>query len=174
MIVKQQKPIEFNNKCGCIVDYGELEKAIIWIQEAPTSRLKSIYLHGRYPAVSVHRKKYHVHRLLVMFWENRILKSSIYVHHKDHNKLNCTRKNLEIMLDTAHQSLHRAGVQLTDTHKKNISKSLMGQSRRKDITIGIINQLKKEGKSINAIAKTLNTDSSTINRRIHQNKDLLK
>lgn len=30
MIVKFQKKIEFINDCNCIVDYEELEKAMLW------------------------------------------------------------------------------------------------------------------------------------------------
>ena len=38
MMVKSQKRIEFINDCNCIVDYNELEKAIIWYQQKPTKR----------------------------------------------------------------------------------------------------------------------------------------
>ena len=44
MIVKFQKKIEFINDCNCIVDYEELEKAMLWYQDKPTSRLKHIYM----------------------------------------------------------------------------------------------------------------------------------
>lgn len=40
MIVKHQKPIEFVNDCDCLVDYKELEKAIIWYSKKPVVRLK--------------------------------------------------------------------------------------------------------------------------------------
>lgn len=73
MIVRTQKRIEFKNECNCIVDLVELEKSVIWIQSKPTARLKKIYMHGRYPAVSVHNKKIHVHRLLASYWERRQL-----------------------------------------------------------------------------------------------------
>lgn len=33
MIVKFQKKIEFINDCNCIVDYEELEKAMLWYQD---------------------------------------------------------------------------------------------------------------------------------------------
>ena len=60
MIVNKQKRIEFINDCNCIVDYIELEKAILWYQERPTSRLKHIYLSGNYPAVTIFNKKIHI------------------------------------------------------------------------------------------------------------------
>lgn len=65
MIIKEQKKIEFINDCNCIVDYDELRKAIIWYQNKPTARIKHIYIHQKYPAVSIHNKKIHIHRLLI-------------------------------------------------------------------------------------------------------------
>ena len=78
----KQKPIYFYNNCKCIVDYTELEKAILWIQTANTNSKKKIYLHGVYPAVTVGKNKYHVHRLLMMYWDGRALDRSEYCHHK--------------------------------------------------------------------------------------------
>jgi len=113
MIVKKQKPIEFINQCNCLVDYGELKKAIIWYSDKPTARLKSIYLHGNknhsYPAVSIYEKKIHVHRLLMMYWLNRILDASEYVHHKDENTLNAFRENLQVMKAKEHPVHHLKG-----------------------------------------------------------------
>lgn len=59
MTLKIQKKIEFDNECKCLVDYSELEKAILWYQKKPSLSKKKIYLHGRYPAVSIHNKKIH-------------------------------------------------------------------------------------------------------------------
>lgn len=36
MTVKIQKKIEFDNECKCLVDYSELEKAILWYQKKPS------------------------------------------------------------------------------------------------------------------------------------------
>lgn len=58
MIVKFQKKIEFINDCNCIVDYEELEKAMLWYQDKPTSRLKHIYMFGNYPAVTIFKEKH--------------------------------------------------------------------------------------------------------------------
>ena len=110
MIVNQQKKINFINDCDCIVDYEELENAILWYQDKPTSRLKHIYLHGNYPAVSIYNKKIHIHRLLMMYWNNiKMLSRKIYVHHKDENKLNASKDNLIFMEDIIHQSKHNKG-----------------------------------------------------------------
>ena len=57
MIVKFQKKIEFINDCNCIVDYEKLEKAMLWYQDKPTSRLKHIYMFGNYPAVTIFKEK---------------------------------------------------------------------------------------------------------------------
>lgn len=61
LIVKEQKKLEFINDCHCIVDYAELEKAINWYSDKPTARLKHIYMHGNYPAVSIYKEKIHIH-----------------------------------------------------------------------------------------------------------------
>jgi len=112
MKVKIQKPIEFRNQCNCLVDYDELEKAIIWYSDKPTARLKSIYLHGGgglYPSVSIYDKKISVHRLLMMYWLNRDLGCYEYVHHKDGNPLNARFENLQIMAAAEHPVHHLKG-----------------------------------------------------------------
>lgn len=124
MIVKKQKKIEFINDCNCIVDYIELEKAILWYQEKPTSRLKHIYLHGNYPAVTIFNKKIHIHRLLMMYWtNNKDISSKIYVHHIDENKLNASKNNLEFIDVVIHQSKHNKGKIITEKQKEAIRKS---------------------------------------------------
>lgn len=67
MTLKIQKKIEFDNECKCLVDYSELEKAILWYQKKPSLSKKKIYLHGRYPAVSIHNEKIHVRRVKNIF-----------------------------------------------------------------------------------------------------------
>ena len=120
MIVKTQKPIKFINNCSCQVDYVELEKAIIWYSSKPTAQIKSIYLYGYYPAVSIYDHKIHIHRLLMMYWLNRDLENTEYVHHIDCDRLNCNKQNLKIMSPSAHQSLHRKGIKLSVEHRRNI------------------------------------------------------
>jgi hypothetical protein len=175
VIVKSQKPIEFVNNCGCIVDFLDLEKAIAWYSEKPVTRLKTIYLHGRYPAVSIYKEKIHVHRLLMMYWENRIIPRNEQVHHKDENKLNALRNNLEIILEGKHQSLHNKGKSFSEIHKRNISqanKKRKGMKMKKqiDIPLGDLKRLLEEGKSINFIAKKYSCDWSTVKNRILEGK----
>lgn len=43
-MVKIQRKIEFINNCCAVVDYDELEKAILWYSCKPTISKKSIYL----------------------------------------------------------------------------------------------------------------------------------
>lgn len=124
MIVKEQKQIQFINDCNCIVDYNELEKAILWFQEKPTCRLKHIYIHMKYPCVSIHKAKIHIHRLLMMYWNGvRTLDTKIYVHHINSNKLDCSRTNLIFITDKEHQSLHNKGKKLSDVHKAKIAEN---------------------------------------------------
>lgn len=116
MIIKKQKPIEFINQCACQVDYCELERAIRWFSTKPTARLKTIYLYGKYPAVSIYEQKIHIHRLLMMYWVKRDLDRKEYVHHKDGNRLNALQMNLEIILAGEHQRNTNIGRQQTPEH----------------------------------------------------------
>lgn len=81
LTVKIQKKIEFDNECKCLVDYSELEKAILWYQKKPSLSKKKIYLHGHYPAVSIHNEKIHVHRLLMQYWLRTRIPFEYSVHH---------------------------------------------------------------------------------------------
>lgn len=129
MRAKTQKPILFKNECGCIVDYLELEKAILWFQDFNTHSKKKIYLYGSYPAVSIGNKKIHVHRLLMMFWNNRKLERNEYCHHIDGNKLNSLKYNLEIVECSEHQSMHNKGKTITEEHKEKIRESNRNRKR---------------------------------------------
>ena len=160
MIVKKQKKIEFINDCGCVVDYGELEKAILFRCDKPTARLKHIYLHGNYPAVSIHKEKIHVHRLLMMYWIG--------------NKLNSIQENLSIVLNSAHLSGHNKGRQLSDEHRVKISennhkrKGIRHRKTRDDVTYESVINLSKKGFSINKIASILNCDWTTVVARLNE------
>jgi len=178
MIVKHQKPIEFINSCNCKVDLTELKNAIIWYSDKPVSRLKKIYMLGNYPAVSIYHEKVHVHRLLVSYWLQRSLDRKEYAHHKDRNKLNSLKSNLEIMPESAHQKLHNKGKRLSDEHKSRISKAneLRKGTKQKKTVIIPIQELKtflNKGYSINKIAKHYKCDWSTVKSRIYENPELL-
>ena len=80
-MVKEQKKIDFINDCNAIVDYEELEKAVLWYSEKTTVSKKHIYLHGMYPAVTIASEKIHIHRLLMMYWLNSKIPSEFSVHH---------------------------------------------------------------------------------------------
>lgn len=47
ILVNEQKKIDFTNDCNAIVDYEELENAILWYSEKPTISKKHIYMHGK-------------------------------------------------------------------------------------------------------------------------------
>jgi hypothetical protein len=119
--VNEQKPIEFVNDCNARFDKQQLEAAVLWFQKEPTARLKHIYMHGRYPAVSIHNIKIHVHRLLAMFNAGEIIPSQFHIHHIDGDKLNASIDNLEVMPSYLHMQKTRKGVGLSEEHRKKIS-----------------------------------------------------
>ena len=184
MIVKSQKPIEFINDCNCIVDEDELRNAILWYQKKPTLRLKHIYKFGRYPAISIHDKKIHVHRLLAMYWSNSIMNSSLSVHHKNGNRLDNRRANLEIMTNSLHSSLHNKGKKpskksiiatIEFNHKR---KGTRMKRKRNDVTPEMVLSLKNKGLSFKQISKLYHIDWGCVKQRyndaIHDNPSLLK
>ena len=66
-MVKIQRKIEFINNCCAVVDYDELEKAILLYSCKPTISKKHIFMYGNYPAVSIGKDKIHIHRLMMMY-----------------------------------------------------------------------------------------------------------
>ena len=179
MIVKRQKDIKFKNECGCIVDYQMLKEAILWYQSKPTASNKKIYLHGNYPAVSIHNKKIHVHRLIMMYFLKRKLKSNEHIHHKNHNKFDARIENLELLDASKHLSNHNSGRKFSKEHRKKIAyanKKRRGIKIKKRVNIDIedLKEKIKNGWSINKIAKFYNCDWSTVKNRIFENPELLE
>lgn len=96
---------------------------MLWYSLKPLRKFRKIYLLGEYPAVGIYKEKFHVHRLLMMYWEDRSLKRDEYVHHKDENKLNTLRTNLEIVPESEHQSFHNKGRIFSPSHRAKIGKA---------------------------------------------------
>ena len=113
MIVKKQEPINFINDCDAIVDYKELENAILWYSDSPAISVKHIYMFGKYPAVSIGKDKIHIHRLLMMYWLDSKIPSEFSVHHIDENRLNASKNNLSVVLNSVHSSKHNKGKKIT-------------------------------------------------------------
>lgn len=120
MIVRKQKPITFDNKAGAIFSTDALIDAVIWythtyFERKPVAAVKRVFMHGKYPAVSVHGKKLHIHRLLFTVFK-RGLQSNEYVHHKDGNKLNARLNNLELISASKHQKMTNKGRKQSPDH----------------------------------------------------------
>jgi len=177
MRVNRQEPIKFINTCNCIVDYDDLEKAILWHSDKPVARLRKIYMYGEYPAVSIYDEKIHVHRILMMYWMDRRLSSKEFVHHLNGNKLCALKSNLAVMISSGHQSLHNKGKILSESHRDKISQANRRRSKKRakkrDIPLDELGKLLNKGWSINKIANHYNVDWTTIRSRIRENPELL-
>ena len=70
---------------------------------------------------------YPLHRVI---WEcvNGEIPDGYDVHHIDHNPLNNSIYNLELIESTKHRSEHKIGKKYSAKHKENISKALKGKS----------------------------------------------
>jgi len=116
MIVNKQKPICIEKTCHCWVDRHDIIKSILWWTDKPVCRIKKIFMHGRYPAISIHGQKIHLHRLLMSWKVGRKLNRKEYVHHKDENPLNNHLWNFEIQTPAKHQSITNKGRKQTKEH----------------------------------------------------------
>lgn len=179
MIVNQQKPIKIINRCACIVDENELTNAILWYSGKPVVANKKIYMHGKYPAVSIYNEKIHVHRILMMFWLQRKMKKNEYSHHIDGNRKNASKDNLCLMDSIEHQRKHNAGKTLSLEHRQKISNTnrrRAGTKHKKRVTICLeeLSRLIDNGWSISKMARHFNCDWTTIKSRIHDNPELVK
>lgn len=179
MTIKFQKSIEFINECNCVVDFDDLERAILWYQSRPTLSIKKIYLHGNYPAVSIHNEKMHVHRLLMQYWLKTRLPFEYSVHHLNENKLDARKENLSLVFNSAHNSGHNKGKTLSDSHREKIAlanKKRKGMKMKKRVHIPAdgLRTFLNEGKSINWIALHYNCDWSTVRARIYENPELVE
>ena len=154
---------------------------MIWYARGNLRKIHKIYLHGRYPAVSIFDTKIHVHRLIGLFLYAAQITRQIVVHHKDGNRLNNSIDNLELMSCSIHAHHHNKGKKLSLEHRQKISAANLlrkGQKRKKKVAVTMddIAPLLESGLSINKIAQKYNCDWSTIQSRIKEsnNPELLK
>lgn len=184
MIVKSQKEIKFINDCDCIVDEKELAAAILWYQHRPTVSIKHIYMHGCYPAISIHKQKIHIHRLLMLYWNNGKLPTNKQVHHKNGNKKDASFDNLTFIDAGVHQSFHNKGKTLPPQVRaaiircNHLKKGKRAKPHRQDITTLMVYNLHEKGMSFNEISKKFNLNWECVKQRykdaIHDKKELLK
>lgn len=179
MTVKTQKEISFVNECGCVFDEKDLADAILWYQTSPTHSKKKVYMHGRYPAVSVGNIKIHVHRLLMQYWLGMKLPFYASVHHINENKLDSRKENLSVVINTAHNSNHNKGRIFKEEHRKKLgeaNKRRKGMKIKKQHNIPScqLRDLLKYGFSINYIAQLYKCDWNTVKARIYENPELLE
>lgn len=182
-MVNTQREIHFINDCNAIVDYKELESAILWYAKSPVVSKKHIYLFGKYPAVSICKKKIHIHRLLMMYWIKCNIPKDYSVHHIDKNKLNASKGNLALVFFRTHQSEHNKGKIISEEQRQKIiernhkTKGIR-RSYKKPITAKQVYDLKNKGYSFNKISQMLNLDWGCVKQRyndfIHDNPELLQ
>ena len=128
-------------------------------------------MHGSYPAVSIHKVKIHVHRLLMLYWNNGFIPPEKQVHHKNGNKMDARRCNLILLNAGEHQSMHKKGKKISDNTREAIirfnhsRKGCRMKRKRGDITPNMVLDLKNAGMSFNKISKLYGLDWSCVKQR---------
>lgn len=171
------------NNCGAIFDENLLRDAILWFTNNFVERIKTVYLHGRYAAVSIGKTKIHIHRLIGLY----LLKdrsTKLHIHHKNGNKLDCRVENLESLTAREHLSHHNKGRKPTEVAIKatiasnHLRKGKRAKAKRIDVTPGKVYEMRKEGKTFNQISKECNLDWGCVKQRyndfIHDNPELIE
>lgn len=141
-------------------------------------------MHGAYPAVSIHKEKIHVNRLLMLYWKDGIIPNGKQVHHVNGNKMDASRCNLILVDSGVHQSMHNKGKQISNKTREAIirfnhsRKGCRMRRKREDITPNMVLELKNAGMSFNKISKITGLDWSCVKQRykdaIHDNPKLLE
>jgi len=183
MIIKEQKPIIFDNQCNCQFNSKLLSEALIWyFYPKPIYHKKVIFLWREYPAVEARNVTLHIHRLIGMylFLKKVVIgrsSNSIVIHHKDENHLNCYESNLEVRIKGEHISSHLHGRKLSEEHGRKIGEANrrrkgIKQKKRRNIPLDELGLMLHDRMSINLIAKKFGVDWSTIRNRIDENPEL--
>ena len=185
MTLKVQKNITLVNKCGAIYDDKLLIDAMLWYSDKPLLSVKSVSLHGRYPCISIGKKKIHIHRLIGMYKiRQKDLESSVHFHHINGDRLDNRVNNIEMIDACSHLSRHNKGktpsqrcIEATIQSNK-LRKGTRMKPHRPDITPQMVYNLRKEGLSFNKIAQLLKMDYGCVKKRfedaIHDNPELIK
>lgn len=90
-------------------------------------------MRARYFKTRVDGKQVSVHRHLMEQKLGRALLVTEVVHHINGNKLDNRIENLMLMNVSEHSRLENLGKKLTDEHKAKVSKSLVGNQRRRGV-----------------------------------------
>ena len=181
MIVKDQRKIELINTCEAIYDEKELISAILWRAEKPVSRIKHVYMHGEYPAISIYGEKIHIHRLLMLYWNKGKIENGYVVHHINENKKDSSKNNLLLVKSSVHLSEHNKGKPKNNGKKVAIAnhkrKGIRHKPTRPEITPETVYKMKKDGMSFNKISKELGLDWGCVKQRyndfVFDNPELL-
>ena len=160
--------MEFKNKCDCIVNYKDLEEAIINQVYIDNKKIKDRYtitLWGGYPTICIAHTHYRIHYLLGKYYFSGYDKQKS-IHHKDLNKLNSLKDNLELVTNSEHIKLHKIYRYVDEEYQKSYGVRMVDIIRRNDVTIENVRLLRDMGLTIKEIAEKLSCGINTVNRRL--------
>lgn len=169
---KQIPKKRFINECGCVFEQDILESAL----EMKCMKLDKychdeyrITLHNNYPTICIAHEHFYVHNLIGEYLYGNIRKGYV-IHHKDSNKLNALKDNLDYISCFMHSQIHgelRKGNDCRSEEGKWKGINAAKEKRyRKEITLEEIIRMQNEGVSNEDIAKHFNCGINTIYRRL--------
>lgn len=158
--------MEFINECNTVFIYTDLEEAIKEKASSTNHKLKDTYRlvkRNGYATVRIGHDRYYIHRLLGTLYYG----DCEIIYHKDHNKLNNSRDNLEPMSKSQHANHHHKGNDFrSDEGIKASVNAMANRRRRNDITVETVSKLREQGMTVEQIAKKLACSANTVNRRL--------
>jgi len=170
----------FTDKSNSIFDSRELEKALFWYTGKQNKNTRSVFMYGAYPAVRVKTKKLHIHRLLMMYWLQDKINKKYYVHHRNGNKRDASKENLELMRRDEHGHDHNVGRIVSKEAREKIAESnrrrkgIRTNRRRTDVTPAMVFTAHSFGKSFTEISKELKLDRKAVIQRYNDCEDFIK
>ncbi|MCQ2088480.1 MAG: HNH endonuclease [Bacilli bacterium] len=160
--------MNFINECRSYFIQNDLEETIRKKASENNHKAKESYrivLRNGYPTICIGHDRYYVHRLLgELYFGNCEL-----IHHKDHNKLNNLKSNLEPMTNSQHAIHHHKGNDFRS--EEGMMRSVMAMAnkrKRNDIDSEQVKEARNSGKTYKELCEMFNCGHSVIAKILKQ------
>jgi len=129
---------------------------------------EKIYVKEGYGGIYIRRKFISIHRILGEYYFGTL--ASLHIHHKDHDRLNNLKSNLQKVTPSEHTKKYHRDIS-SYRSKESIEKTVMimaEKRKRNDVSAKVVKKLKESGCTYTEIAKKLDCGYNTVWRRLKQ------